>query len=416
MGNGIYSCISEERLRDILQTLQEYTNIPIQLFDNEGNLLQSFGREASFCSLMKKTESTGKLCRQAMIKAGQRAQEIGEAYIFPCLASLNHIAFPLAVRDTLLGCVIVGPFLMDKPDTTLVSDLAEQYGLTATRSLELYDELGGLEVVTPPRVQLLKKLLDHLLLPLMGGERALMLENQEKIYQQSKINETIQRYKGQNQIASSEYFYRKEKELLTKVRTGNIREVKGLLNELIGFVLFSQGGDLELVRIRAIELTTLLSRMAMDGGARADIIYKLNNKLLPALYHEQDLDNLCLQIQEVVENFMSAMFCEWDKGNLNIRNAMRYIADHYNEHLELNVVAEHVQLSPGYFSSLFRQVTGVSFREYLCQIRVEESKQLLLSTDYSLAEIAISVGFPDQSYYCKVFKRIVGLTPGKFRG
>jgi len=48
-------------------------------------------------------------------------------------------------------------------------------------------------------------------------------------------------------------------------------------------------------------------------------------------------------------------------------------------------------------------------------VRIEESKHLLLSTDYSLADIAVAMGFPDQSYYCKVFKKAVGLTPGKFR-
>ena len=61
-------------------------------------------------------------------------------------------------------------------------------------------------------------------------------------------------------------------------------------------------------------------------------------------------------------------------------------------------------------------MVGVTFREQLCRIRVEESKLLLLTQKYSLADIAIAMGFPDQSYYCKVFKRIVGVTPGKYRG
>lgn len=46
---------------------------------------------------------------------------------------------------------------------------------------------------------------------------------------------------------------------------------------------------------------------------------------------------------------------------------------------------------------------------------MEESKRLLLQKDYSLVDIALAMGFPDQSYYCKVFKRIVGVTPGKYR-
>ena len=112
---------------------------------------------------------------------------------------------------------------------------------------------------------------------------------------------------------------------------------------------------------------------------------------------------------------MNAMFNETDKGNLYIRKALRFMQDNYGEHLELAKVAEYVGLSPSYFSALFNQIVGVSFREQLCRIRVEESKRLLLQKDYSLVDIALAMGFPDQSYYCKVFKRIVGVTPGKYR-
>ena len=415
MANGIYSRIPEEKLRDILQTLQAYTQIPIQLIDHDGVLLLSFGSTTGYCSLLKKNVFTPDKCFSLHVKAGERAQKLGEAYIFSCHANLNHIAFPLVNQGELLGSVIFGPFLMDTPDSTLVSEIAEQNHLSPALSLELYDELTSLKVVTPPNTQLLKKMMDFLLSPLIQSERALLLQSQEKLYQQSRINETIQTYKGRENTLSSEFFYQKEKDLLAKVRTGNIPDVKALLNELLGFVLFSKGGKLESVRVRSIELTTLLSRVAMDGGANADSVYQLNNKLLPALYQEQDLDELCLRLQEVAEHFMTAMFNEQDKGNLYIRKALRYMANHYSEHLTLPMVADYVQLSPSYFSSLFSEIVGCSFRDQLCRIRVEESKRLLLSTDYSLANIAVAVGFPDQSYFCKAFKRITGLTPGKFR-
>ena len=74
-------------------------------------------------------------------EGGKDGQVLGEAYIFACQANLNHIAFPLINSGELLGSVIIGPFLMDQPDSTLVSDLAERYRLPATLSLELYDEL-----------------------------------------------------------------------------------------------------------------------------------------------------------------------------------------------------------------------------------------------------------------------------------
>ena len=415
MEGGIYSLIPAERLQKVLENLQAFTGISIQLIDQDGVLLLSYGKVTGYCGLLKKNVFTAGECFALHLKAGQRAQKIGQAYIFSCHANLNHIAFPLINRQELLGSVIIGPFLMEEPDSTLISGIAERYRLTPAMSLELYDELSTIPVITTDKAGQLQKLVDHLLSPLIPGERAALMQNQEKAYQQAKINETIQIYKEQKLQPSLLFFHKKEKELLTKVRTGSVQEVKGLLNELIGYVLFSEGGKMESMRTRAIELTTLLSRVALDGGANADSVYELNGKFLSLIYQEQNLDELCILLQDVAESFMSAMFYEKDKGNSYIRKALRFIAENYFEHLELAAVADFVQLSPSYFSSLFRQVVGVNFREYLCRVRVEESKRLLLSTEFALADIAISVGFPDQSYYCKMFKRIVGISPGKFR-
>lgn len=415
MAVSIYSLIPKARLADVLGNLQAFTGLAIQLIDSGGMLLMSFGQSTSYCSILKKRVFDKNECFQLHMKAGQRAQALGESYIFACHANLNHIAFPLINQGDLLGSVIIGPFLMDSPDSTLVSELAEKYRLSASLVMDLYDELKELIVMPPAKVNQLKKLVDHLLSPLLPGERAVLMQTQRKMSQQARINETIQVYKEQNPGRSTTYFYEKEKELLSKVRSGTVTEVKALLNELIGYVLFSEGGQLEIVRIRSIELTTLLSRVAIEGGARTDSIYKLNSQYLSLLYREQNLDDLCMLMQEVLEGFMSAMFSEQDKGNPYIRKALRYMSDNYSQRLELAQVAAYVQLSPSYFSSLFHQTVGVSFREQLCRIRVEESKRLLLKKEYSLADIAVSMGFPDQSYYCKAFKRIVGVTPGKYR-
>jgi len=412
---SLFSLVPKERVTDVLGNLQALSGLAIQLIDSSGMLVMSFGQSTSYCAILKKKVFDKGECFKLHMKAGERAQSLGEAYIFSCHANLNHIAFPLINQGELLGSVIIGPFLMDMPDSTLVSDLAETYRLPASMSLELYDELKGLTILPPAKVNQLKKLVDHLLSPLLPGERALLLQVQQKMSQQARINETIQIYKEQKSVSSSTYFYQKEKELLSKVRSGTVTEVKALLNELIGYVLFSEGRNLDSVRIHSIELTTLLSRVAIEGGAKTDSIYRLNSQYLSRMYREQSVEDLCMLMQEVLEGFMSAMFSQQDKGNPYIRKALRFMADNYSEHLELSQVAEYVQLSPSYFSSLFHQTVGVSFREHLCRIRVEESKRLLLNKQYSLADIAISMGFPDQSYYCKVFKRIVGVTPGKYR-
>ena len=401
MTTELFSRVPKERLKAVLENLHAFTNLPIHLIDNEGVQLMTFGESPRYCRLLQRNLFPGKGCLAVCLQVGQQAKKLGEPYIFSCHADLNHIAFPLLNQGDLLGCIIVGPFLMDKPDSTLIANLTEKHKLTPLLSLELYDELPALQVIEPARVNQLSLLLEHLLSPLMPAERAILLQAKEKLYQQSRINETIQQ---------------KETALLRRVRTGNVQEAKALLNELIGHVLFSQGGKMENVQLMAVELTTLLSRVAIDGGAGTEKIYGLNSQYLTRILVQQDQEELCYLLQEVVENFMDAMFTHQDQGNPHIRKALRYIGENYTQKLTLQHVAGEVNISPNHFSALFHKTVGVSFRDYLSQLRVEESKRLLLYSEYSLAEIASAMGFPDQSNFTKVFKRITGMSPGKYRG
>jgi len=415
MTSGIYSLVSQERLHEILDNLQACTGLSIRLLDSDGKLLQSFGALPSYCSVLTRSVFSDADCLCLGLKAGRRAHLLGESYLFTCLGNLNQIVYPLVSGNELLCCVLMGPFLMDEPDSTLVADLADANHLSPALSLELYDGLSGIPLLTPFHTQKLMKMMDHLLSPILPNERVLLIHKQEKAQQQAGINETIQNHKEQKSPPSLMALYEMEKAMLTRVRNGNTREIRSQLQELLGYASFCEGGKMDALRSRSLEIATLLSRAAIDGGARADSIYDLNTQFLPRMCQETSFDELCLLLQQAVESYIDAMLCENDKGNLYIRKALRYMSDNYSDRLDLAGVAAYVKLSPSYFSTLFHQTVGVSFREQLCRIRVEESKRLLLTTDKSLAEVAVTVGFPDQSYYCKAFKRIVGLTPGKYR-
>jgi len=81
----------------------------------------------------------------------------------------------------------------------------------------------------------------------------------------------------------------------------------------------------------------------------------------------------------------------------------------------LEDVANHVQLSPSYFCSVFRQEMKCNFNAYLNRIRIEMSKKLLMDNDIPLADVANLVGYEDQSYFTRVFRSRVGISPGKYR-
>ena len=197
---------------------------------------------------------------------------------------------------------------------------------------------------------------------------------------------------------------------------GDIKEANAILNDLLGYVLFSQGNSLEIVKSRAVELCSLLSRSAIEGGAPTDNILKLNNHFLKNIQQITTLETLCYKLQEVVETFSESLFNYIpSKNNELIKKSMVYISQHFNESLTLEDVATHVHLHPSYFSTMFKQSTGSSFKEYLNMVRIEEGKRLLSNTDYSIIDIAIAIGFEDQSYFSKVFKKYTGRTPKQFR-
>ncbi len=95
--------------------------------------------------------------------------------------------------------------------------------------------------------------------------------------------------------------------------------------------------------------------------------------------------------------------------------AIQYLDRHYREDVTLQELAGAVKISPNYLSSLLKKETSLNFVDYLIHFRIEKAKELLLGTNMKAYEITERVGFTDQSYFSKTFKRIVGVRPSEFR-
>jgi AraC-like DNA-binding protein len=95
--------------------------------------------------------------------------------------------------------------------------------------------------------------------------------------------------------------------------------------------------------------------------------------------------------------------------------ACRYVLAHFHENINRDKMAEMVNLSPGYFSNLFRQEVGMSFSDYLIQVRVENAKSLLRRFDLSVDAISKRCGFHSLAHFSRTFKDRVGMSPLKFR-
>ncbi len=98
-----------------------------------------------------------------------------------------------------------------------------------------------------------------------------------------------------------------------------------------------------------------------------------------------------------------------------LQQVIDYIYQHLDRDLALAELATLVQISPSYFSILFKQAVGIPPHQYVIQCRIERAKQLLLENDLTIADIALRLGFSHQSHLSRHFKRLVGVTPKQFR-
>lgn len=91
-----------------------------------------------------------------------------------------------------------------------------------------------------------------------------------------------------------------------------------------------------------------------------------------------------------------------------------YIHEHLQQDLSLKEIAAIAQISQYHFSRLFKQKMGITLHQYILQRRIERAKELLQHSQLSIADVALRVGFCDQSHFTRSFKRIVGMPPKQF--
>ncbi len=412
----LYSFFDKKKLTDLVTAFHDCIGLPVQILDENGMILQQYGERTSFCNHFTSFLPAKESCLQIHAAAGRRALNMGEAYIFSCHSNLTHIVFPLSNKDYFFGSILVGPFLMQEPDSTMIMDISNHYpNISMEDLMELYDDAKSIRVIEPNIVSQISKLLYYLFINLTDDSREQLIIKQAKLHQQAKISESMHFYKDGNAL-SSEYPLEKEQELFKHLKAGNLDACKAALNDILGYVFLAAGNNIDSVKTRSFELCALLSRAAMESGAPRNQILKLNNHYIRNLNNYNTVEDICYSLNEVLTNFVDCIFPTVQNRNSKvIQDAMLFISQNYSQPITLEIVAKHVHLNSAYLSRLFKQVCGSTFKEYLTIIRIEESKRMLKTTNYSLLEIALATGFEDQSYFTKVFKKYTGTTPKQFR-
>lgn len=97
-----------------------------------------------------------------------------------------------------------------------------------------------------------------------------------------------------------------------------------------------------------------------------------------------------------------------------VKEMIAIMEESYGMRLGLDTFADKFRLTPEYISNVFAKETKMTFSNYLKKVRIEKAKELILSTDMKIYEVACSVGYSDQKYFSKVFKEYTGVSAKQF--
>lgn len=198
-----------------------------------------------------------------------------------------------------------------------------------------------------------------------------------------------------------------EKKLLTALLQRSKQEAAQRFSLL--YDSFEQGGEQPLSAVRG-EVTGLLLFLARGVHSTAGA------ELLASLNAAEDLRSLRLSAESWLERLIDGLEEEQEHHRSHVhQRALLYISQKYKEDISMEQTAEYVNLSPHYFSKLFRQHEGETFIDYVTSLRINEAKRLISEDQLNLKEICYEVGYKDPNYFSRVFKKAAGMTPSEFR-
>lgn len=203
------------------------------------------------------------------------------------------------------------------------------------------------------------------------------------------------------------------------------KEVKNLLAEMgfvsvledtngkkDGFVFLVFGMDQEVwresLKVAVRQVEEKISCLCQESGKGVMIgssgIFSETEKL--PLAYEQTLQTMKKEDAVYRESSQNQMLSE----------VLSYIRQNYRETVTLQDISEKYNYNYAYLSRVFKQETGKPFIQYLTAVRIEKAKELLRAdTTLRISEICDQVGFLDQNYFSRIFKKTVGMTPQSYR-
>lgn len=129
---------------------------------------------------------------------------------------------------------------------------------------------------------------------------------------------------------------------------------------------------------------------------------------------QMELDNLCSTLAAICA--LREQELNREKPRMKSNDMVHFISEHYHDpQLSLRIMAEEFHMNETYISTYFKQTTGVSFADYLQQLRMEKATMMIRQGEMKVAQIAEAIGYTNDQTFRRAFKRVIGVSPSAYR-
>jgi len=204
-----------------------------------------------------------------------------------------------------------------------------------------------------------------------------------------------------------------ERELVRRLIAVDAKGAEDTFETIFLWLAMNYKEDTDKIKSRLIELFFQIKRaLPYYSENESSLAGSFLNSILK-LQDLRELKAVCsMQLEQVISDMKDQRETEINSLGQKVR---KYLAENYHRDISMDDAAKETNLSYHYFSKFFKDSMGKSFVEYLTELRVEKSRELLRETNDSIKEICYKIGYSDPNYYCKIFKKVTGMTPTEFR-
>ena len=368
----------------------------------------------AFCQRIRKSKFGMKRCRQDRLRSLNISIETGQPYITLCHAGIVLGCIPIMEGDLPLGGLFFGKCIWEPFDETLENDVRKHLRGLHIHDYEILETLQELPVISARRFHEAAEFLYVLLYQTADLDPQVIQWRRQRSMQQAQIGQVIQETK----LDSSDeiYPYDLECQLMAKVKIGDRTGAREILNSLLGKIMFHNPGNINLLKARLVELLSVLSRAAAQGGVDINALLNKNMEYIHKVLTIDTQEDICVWISHALDDFIESVYSSQDAKKMSqLKPAIEYMQYHYDQPLTLADIAKAAHLSVSRLAHLFRDQMGITLIDYLTNIRINHAKRMLLTTESNCTRICYEVGYNNQSYFTRVFKQITNMTPREFR-